>query len=320
MDQYTTETQRWLDERFQLATDDGVFYAHQNIYGFQARRLRTTVQGKPSGYADPTAVVRYVIFWNIVKALKTLQFDSILDVWGAEGYMSGAFKAFFGARVRTSDLSREACKRAEEIFGIETDTVDGVALPYPDGTFDVVLCSEALEHIPDYQEVLRELLRVARRSVIITVPHDGPEAVARNIREKVPHGHIHDFTLDSFKDLVPHPYRVEAVGLSSSLLKLPFRLIDGVDLDPATRPGIKAPFVWLLNRIIPLCRWFMNEAAFKFFIKLDSFLANRLRTYRGVLFIISKDSSAFSNQPHHPNVNMDTVLNFKVPLYYMAGK
>jgi len=39
-----------------------------------------------------------------------------------------------------------------------------------------------------------------------------------------------------------------------------------------------------------------------------------------VLFIISKDSSAFSNEPHHPNVNMDTVLNFKVPLYYMAGK
>jgi SAM-dependent methyltransferase len=318
MDQYTAETQKWLDNRFRQTTDDGVFFAHQNIYGFHARLLETTVAGQPTAYADPGAVSRYVIFWNIVQALKTLQFESILDVGGAEGYMSGAFRAFFGARVRTCDLSREACKRAEEIYGVETDTVDGVALPYPDGAFDVVICSEAMEHIPDYVEVLHELLRVARKSVVITVPHDGPEAIAKNIREKVPHGHIHDFTLDSFNHLVPAPYRVKAIGLNSSYLKLPFRLIEGFGLDPASRPGFKAPFVKLLNKVIPLCRSFMGEAAFKFFIKLDPFLANKFNTYRTVLYIISKDPSSFSDGPHHPNVDVDTILNFKVPLYFMA--
>jgi SAM-dependent methyltransferase len=318
MDQYTSDTQKWLDTRYRLATDDGFFFAHQNIYGFQSRFLLTSMEGRPTAYAEPGAVSRYVIFWNIIQALKMLQFDSVLDVGGAEGYMSGAFRAFFGARVRSCDLSGEACKRAKEIFDVDADTVDGVSLPYPDGAFDVVICSESMEHIPQYEHVLNELLRVAKKSVIITVPHDGPEAVARNIREKTPHGHIHDFTLDSFDKLVPAPYKVKAIGLNSSLNKLPFRLIEGAALDPASRPGIKAPFVKLLNKLIPFTRSFMDQAAFKFFLRLDPFFANTFKTYRGVLYIISKDPSAFTSTPHHANVDMDTVLNFKVPLHPMA--
>jgi len=180
MDQYTSETQKWLDARYRAATDDGIYFAHQNIYGFQSRFLRTTKGGSPTAYAEPGSVMRYIIFWNIVKALKTLQFDSVLDVGGSEGYMCGAFRAFFGARVRSCDLSAEACKRAKEIFDVDADTVDGVSLPYPDGAFDVVVCSESMEHIPHYEDVLKELLRVAKKSVIITVPHDGPRSGCQN--------------------------------------------------------------------------------------------------------------------------------------------
>jgi len=317
MDQYTAETQQWLDERYRLATDDGIFFAHQNIYGFQARLLQTTLHGKPSAYAEPGAVMRYVVFWSIIKALKTLDFDSVLDVGGAEGYMSGAFRAFFAARVRSCDLSGEACKRAEEIFNVDADTVDGVSLPYPDAAFDVVVCSESLEHFPDYENVLQELLRVARKAVIVTVPHDGPEAVARTLREKTPHGHLHDFTLDTFNDILPAPCRVQALGHNSSWMKLPFRLIEGVPLDVGSRPGVKAPFVKLLNLLIPMCRFFMNELAFKLALNLDAVFSNTFKSYRGVIYIISKDPSAFCNDSRHANVNTHAVLNYKVPLYRM---
>jgi SAM-dependent methyltransferase len=233
--------------------------------------------------------------------------------------MCAAIRHFFGVRVRSCDLSEEAGKRAKEIFNVEADTVDGVSLPYPDDSFDVVLSSESLEHIPQYDRVLHELLRVARKAVIISVPHDGPERIAQNIRDKVPHGHIHDFTLGSFRDLVPGSYGVKAMGHNSTLLKLPFRLVEGKTVDLQSRKGIKSPLVKFLNMFIPLCRHFMNETMFKILLNIDPFLATKLNTYRGVLYLITKDSgSFFAGRP--PNVDIEAVLDFRVPLHAMPER
>lgn len=43
-------------------------------------------------------------------------------------------------------------------------------LPYPDNSFDTVICSDVLEHIGRHKRALGELVRIARKKVIITVP------------------------------------------------------------------------------------------------------------------------------------------------------
>jgi SAM-dependent methyltransferase len=47
---------------------------------------------------------------------------------------------------------------------------DALALPFPDGAFDVALCTLTLHHFPDVDAVrlLRELARVARRLVLVS--------------------------------------------------------------------------------------------------------------------------------------------------------
>jgi len=302
VDPYTVETKAWLNDRFRKTTEDGVFYAHQNIYGFK------------SPYCEDGVVLRYVIFCNVMKALKMLAFDSLLDVGGAEGYMSAAIRKFFGVRVRSCDLSDEACARAKEIFEVEADPVDGVSLPYKDNSFDVVLASESLEHIPQYEVVLKELLRVARKAVIITVPHDGPEAVADNFRRKVPHGHIHDFTLESFKDMVPSHYGVRAWGLYSEILRLPFRLVEGRKIDVDSRTGIKRPLVRVINPLIVFLGRLLGRKTFKLLLLFDSVLANTLDTYRQLIFIIAKDPSCLMADKA-PAVDVDAILDFSVPLH-----
>jgi len=63
---------------------------------------------------------------------------------------------------------------------------DGRAFPFPDGSFDAVLCSQVFEHVFAPEEFLREIHRVLRPegAVVLTVPfvwdeHEQPHDFAR---------------------------------------------------------------------------------------------------------------------------------------------
>ena len=60
---------------------------------------------------------------------------------------------------------------------------DALNLPFPDDSFDVVIISEVMEHIPDDKGVLAEMVRVLKPGgrIAITVPRYGPEKVAKAI-------------------------------------------------------------------------------------------------------------------------------------------
>lgn len=53
---------------------------------------------------------------------------------------------------------------------------DVTALPFPGNSFDTVCAFEVLEHLPfdRFETAARELARVARRYVVISLPHFGP--------------------------------------------------------------------------------------------------------------------------------------------------
>jgi SAM-dependent methyltransferase len=72
---------------------------------------------------------------------------------------------------------------------------DALALPFPDGAFDRVICSEVLEHLPDDVGAMRELARVLRSggTMAVTVPRFGPELVNWALSDEyhnVPGGHV----------------------------------------------------------------------------------------------------------------------------------
>ncbi|MEK6921753.1 MAG: class I SAM-dependent methyltransferase, partial [Nanoarchaeota archaeon] len=49
---------------------------------------------------------------------------------------------------------------------------DVLSLPFPDNSFDVVICSELLEHMDAYKKVADELVRISKKHIIITVPNE----------------------------------------------------------------------------------------------------------------------------------------------------
>jgi SAM-dependent methyltransferase len=73
---------------------------------------------------------------------------------------------------------------AEKVPGATFRTASIFAIPFPNGSFDIVGCFEVLEHQEDPGAALRELARVARRAVVLSVPHEPYFSLANVARGK----------------------------------------------------------------------------------------------------------------------------------------
>ena len=87
LDAYTHELKDWLNKRFSSCDENGVYIAHQPIYGFR------------KSPCEPGHISRYIITYRLLEALNYLEFDSLLDVGGAEGYKAFLANKLFGIPV-----------------------------------------------------------------------------------------------------------------------------------------------------------------------------------------------------------------------------
>src|SRR6266404_4644417 len=84
----------------------------------------------------------------------------VLDLGCRDGALTQAYAG--GNEIVGVDADREALAEAQKL-GIETRWADlDDALPFADGSFDVVVAGELLEHLRDPRRVASEVLRVLR--------------------------------------------------------------------------------------------------------------------------------------------------------------
>ena len=84
-------------------------------------------------------------------------------------------------------------------FGLSS--ANALQLPFADDSFDKVICSEVLEHIPDYRGALAEIRRVLKPGGLLcaSVPRRWPEQICWALSEEyhnTPGGHIRIFRAD----------------------------------------------------------------------------------------------------------------------------
>lgn len=120
---------------------------------------------KKSG--DDIDLDRFTVLAHVVK-----DGDSILDVGGG----SGELLDFIGQRKKVKrtlcDISQVGIDKAISLGRAENGKVGDIyKLPFKDNSFDVVLCAETLEHLERPEEAVKELMRVAKRHVSISVPY-----------------------------------------------------------------------------------------------------------------------------------------------------
>ena len=89
---------------------------------------------------------------------------SLLDVGSSTGiidnYLSRAF-----AEVTGIDIDTMAVEHAKKAFANESlhfCTGDAMSLDFPDNSFDVVICSQIYEHVPDARQMMDQIFRVLK--------------------------------------------------------------------------------------------------------------------------------------------------------------
>ena len=114
--------------------------------------------------------------------------DRVLDVGCGTGRHACEVFRTLGADVAGIDLNMEDLRKAALTLYLLDDTSDGswiiskadaTKLPFKDSSFDVVICSEVLEHIPDNRAAIAELVRVLKegKKLVVSVPRFLPERI-----------------------------------------------------------------------------------------------------------------------------------------------
>ena len=142
----------------------------------------------------------------------------ILEVGVGEGEVTARLAArwpnatFVGVDLPDPELAGHwGGKRFSPLFG------DIGRLPFPDDSFDLVLCIEVLEHVPYPELALAELDRVARRDLVASVPREPIWCAANLARGKYlkafgnTPGHINHWSKKRFAELVGRRFDVRAV-------------------------------------------------------------------------------------------------------------
>jgi SAM-dependent methyltransferase len=262
------ELKDFVDEYYTKSID-GIYYAHQPIYGYR------------TPYAESAHIARYMITRSILDNLAKYKFSELIDISAAEGYTAHLIKTLFGVKVRVTDWSESVCKMAKNIYGLQADVADIKNLPFKDNEFEVVLCSETLEHIPDWEKGFEELLRITNKLLVITVPHDPIEFVEYN-RHHVEGGHINHFTTETFNFLKERnvPYYIER---SNCPLLTKARVMAEAYKKEGTSLGYK-----IYNVFTPIFKALFGINTAHRLIDFDQYLVNKTGQYGDITLVIEK--------------------------------
>jgi len=109
---------------------------------------------------------------RFVNAVAALEPTSLLELGTGEGYLLNEIhQRLPQARLVGLDLIPEFVAEGKRVFPhLDLRTGDIYHINEPDQSWDVVVASEVLEHLDRPADALRELTRVAKHAVVLSVP------------------------------------------------------------------------------------------------------------------------------------------------------
>lgn len=166
---------------------------------------------------------------SVVKTTKPLHIDSVLDVGCGEGFtLDRLQREKIGKSYEGIEYEQSAVDLAKKLYpSLTFKQGDIYKLPYKSNSFDLVVCTEVLEHLENPKKAYRELIRVSKKYILLTVPNEPFFTIQRigrlqNIIHLGAHPeHIQHWTLFAFTKFV----KVRGVKLITRKFPIPWTMV-----------------------------------------------------------------------------------------------
>jgi ubiquinone/menaquinone biosynthesis C-methylase UbiE len=145
------------------------------------------MKSKHAKYNSRNPISNFLVnnFLNQVSiTVKSIRFDSFLEVGCGDGMVLKKLKTFLqnkNAWAIDIDLLeiKAALKNAPDC---SINQATAYNLPFKDKSIDLVLCCEVMEHLGTPETALKEIKRVAKKAIVISVPNEPVWRILNMIR------------------------------------------------------------------------------------------------------------------------------------------
>lgn len=164
-------------------------------------------------YNNSNKIVKYLMngfFSSIKELLKDIKFKNVMEAGCGEGYVSDfVYRNYRNLHIDSFDISEKVINQAKKDFPyINFSTGSIYKIECEDNTYDLVIASEVLEHLEEPQRALKELMRISKRYILLSVPNEPIWRILNMARGKYikdfgnTPGHIQNWNKKTFLDMI----------------------------------------------------------------------------------------------------------------------
>ncbi|MEP7087607.1 MAG: class I SAM-dependent methyltransferase [Gemmatimonadota bacterium] len=159
------------------------------------------------------SVLKQAKWRELARAAGDVRGKRALDLGTDNGVISWLFRQE-GGEWRSADLAPHAVRAISRTIGepaAEIDDATGAKLPYADGSFDLIVVADMLEHVTDDRALLSEIARclVVGGRAVLNVPRLKPRGALHPVRRALGltdewHAHLHaGYDTQTLRALLP---------------------------------------------------------------------------------------------------------------------
>jgi len=154
-------------------------------------------------------------FLNLISPLT---FKNIIEIGAGEGHIINIIKnlkkkevTIFASDISIDILKDDNMPREENIFLIVFDVNN---TPLKQNTFDLVVCSEVLEHLKEVDNTLQEIKRISKKYILFSVPREPIWRFLNMVRLRYlkdlgnTPGHIQHWSKKQFINLIKSKFKI----------------------------------------------------------------------------------------------------------------